>query len=49
MENAVLKINHKVVHKRANTVLAPIHVVALTPNRTVVQGYGRMDTQTPQQ
>ena len=38
MENDLLKIDHKVVHKLANTVLTPIHTVAITPNRTVVQG-----------
>ena len=46
MENALLKIDHKIVHKWANDVLTPIHTVATTPihtaeiktNRTVLQG-----------
>ena len=47
MANALLKIDHKIVHKWANAVLTPIHTVAITPihtvaitpNRTVVQGF----------
>ena len=46
MENALIKINHKIVHKWANDVLAPIHAVAIMPvhtvaisqNSTVLQG-----------
>ena len=46
MANAILKINHKIVHKWANAVLTPIHMVAVTPihmvaitkNCTVMQG-----------
>ena len=46
MANALLKINHKIVHKWANYVLTSIHTVAVTPihtvsimqNRTVLQG-----------
>ena len=46
MENALLKIDQKIVHKWANAVLTPIHTVAVTPvhtvaikqNRTVLQG-----------
>ena len=46
MENALLKINQKIVHKWANAVLTPIHTVAVTPihtvsikqNHTVLQG-----------
>ena len=46
MENAQLKIDHKIVHKYSNAVLTTIHTVAITliytviitPNRTVVQG-----------
>ena len=39
MENALLKIDQKIVHKWANTVLTPTHTVAITSNRTVVQGF----------
>ena len=38
MENSLLKIDHKIVHKWANAVLKPIHTVAIMPIRTVVQG-----------
>ena len=46
MENALPKIDHKIVQKWANAVLTPIHKVAITtihtvaimPNRTVLQG-----------
>ena len=38
MENALLKINHKIMHEWADAVLTPINTVAITPNRTVVQG-----------
>ena len=46
MKNALLKTNHKIVHKWANVVLTPIHTVAVTPvhtvaikkNRTALQG-----------
>ena len=46
MANALLKINHKIVHKWANAVLTPIHTVSVTPihmvaitqNLTVLQG-----------
>ena len=35
MENALLKINHKILHKWSNAVLMPIHMVAVTPVHTV--------------
>ena len=35
MENALLKIDHKIVHKWANAVLTPIHTVSVTPVHTV--------------
>ena len=35
MENALLKINKKIVHKWANDVLTPIHTIAVTPVHTV--------------
>ena len=35
MANALLKINHKIVHECANDVLMPIHTVAITPINTV--------------
>ena len=46
MENDLLKIDHKIVHEWANTVLIPFHTVVITPihtyeitpNCTVVQG-----------
>ena len=46
MENALLKIDQKIVHKWANAVITPIHKVAATPvyrvaikqNRTVLKG-----------
>ena len=46
MANALLKIDHNIVHKWANAVLTPIHMVAVTQthtvsirqNRTVLQG-----------
>ena len=46
MSNALLKIDHKIVHKWANDVLTPIHTVAIMPihtvaitqNRTILQG-----------
>ena len=46
MENALLKIDHKIVQEWANSALTPIHTVAImpihtvpiTPNRTVVKG-----------
>ena len=46
MANALLKIDHKIVHKCSNAVLTPIHTVAVAPvhtvaireNRTVLQG-----------
>ena len=38
MANALLKIDHSIVHTWANDVLTPIHTVAITPNSTVVQG-----------
>ena len=38
MSNARLKIDHKIVHEWANAMLTPTHTVAITPNRTVVQG-----------
>ena len=47
MANALLKIDHKIVHKWANDVLTPIHTVAVTPinmvtitqNLTVMKGF----------
>ena len=47
MANTLLKIDYKIVHKWANTVLTPIHTVAITPlhmveipkNLTVLKGY----------
>ena len=58
MENSLLKIYPKIVHKWANDVLTPIHTVAVTPThtvaitqkRTVLQGCDnvvRTDTQIP--
>ena len=46
MSNALLKIDHNIVHEWANAVLTPIHAVeitpihtvAITPNRTVLKG-----------
>ena len=46
MANSLIKIDHKIVQKWANSVLTPIHTVAVTPihtvaitqNRTVLQG-----------
>ena len=35
MANALIKIDHKIVHKWANAVLAPIHTVAVTPIHVV--------------
>ena len=35
MVNALLEIDHKIVHKWANAVLTPIHTVAVTPVHTV--------------
>ena len=53
MENALLKIDHNIVHKWANAVLTPIHTVAISQNRTVLQGcdndlrtYGHTNTKT---
>ena len=53
MENALLRIDHKIVHEWANDVLTPIHTVAITLNPTVVQGcdnfvctYGHTNTTT---
>ena len=45
MENSLLKIDHKIMHKWANAVLTPIHTFsitpihtpAITPNHTVLQ------------
>ena len=45
-KNALLKIDHKIVHKWSNAVLTsidtvavtPIHTVAITQKRTVLQG-----------
>ena len=50
MENALLKIDHEIVHKWANAVITqihtitvrPIHTVAITHNRTVLQGYSNV-------
>ena len=39
MENALLKINNKVVQERENVVLTSNHTVVLTTNHTVVQGF----------
>ena len=52
MSNALLKIDHKVVQEWENSVLTPIHMVALMTNHTVVKGCSNavcMQTQTPQQ
>ena len=64
MANALLEIDHKIMNKWANAVLktihtvaaTPIHTVAITQNRTVLQGcanvvrkYVRTDTQIPKQ
>ena len=38
MENALLKIDHNILHEWTNYVLTPIHTVEITPNRKVVQG-----------
>ena len=53
MENALLKIYHKIVHEWANSMLTPIHTVAIAPNCTSVQGcanvtrmYGHTNTKT---
>ena len=35
MANALLKIDQKIVHKWANNVLTPFHIVAVTPVYTV--------------
>ena len=51
MENALLNIYQKIMHKWANAVITPIHTVASTPKSTVVQGCDnavRTYTQTPQ-
>ena len=60
-ENALLKIDHKIVHKCSDAMLTPIHTVvvnpihkvAITQNRTVIQGcanvvhtYGHTNTKT---
>ena len=50
MENALIKIDHNIVHKWANVVLTSIHTVAVTPvhtvaikqNRTVLQGFSNV-------
>ena len=41
MANALLKIDHKIVKKWANSVLTPIHTVAVTPVHTVVIAQNR--------
>ena len=61
MANFLLKIDHKIVHKWPNAVLKkinkvtiiPIHMVAIRPNRTVLQGcanvvhtYGHKNTKS---
>ena len=38
MVNAELKINNMILHEWANTVLIPIHTVAIIPKCTAVQG-----------
>ena len=38
MANFLLKIGHKIVHECTNAVLTTTHMVAITPNHTVVQG-----------
>ena len=35
--NAQLKIDHKIMHEWDNSVLTPIHTLAITSNRTVVK------------
>ena len=42
MANALLKIDHKIVHKWANAVLAPIHTVAVMPVHTVAISQNRI-------
>ena len=37
-ENALIKINHKVVQEWGNYVLTPNHMVVFIPNHIVVQG-----------
>ena len=39
LANVLLAINHKILHEWYNAVLTPIHMVAITQNRTVVQGF----------
>ena len=38
IENAQLKIYHKIVRKWANAVITPIHTFVITPNHNVLQG-----------
>ena len=38
MENALLKIDHKIVHKWSNALITPIHTVEITPSSNVMQG-----------
>ena len=38
MSNALLKIDHKIMHEWANAVITPIHTVEITQNSTVLQG-----------
>ena len=38
MENALLKIDHKIVQRWVNNVITPIHTVAIRQNRTYLQG-----------
>ena len=50
MVNALIKIDQKIVHNWANSMLTPIHTVAVTPvhtvaisqNRTVLQGFANV-------
>ena len=42
MENALIKINHKIVHKWANSVLTLIHMFANIQNRTALQGCAKV-------
>ena len=50
MAKALLKIDQKILHKWANSVLTPIHTIAVTPvhtvsinqNSTVLQGFANV-------
>ena len=42
ISNDLLKIDHKIMHKWDNDVITPIHTVAVTQNRTVLQGFANV-------